>query len=60
MSDTVNARIPPRVEQKLGGASGYALASNLIPARGAKALQSTAVRKLARTAFREGKLTPAL
>ena len=79
MSDTINARIPPRVEQKLaeycarrgvtrseavvraldeyldregGGASGYSLAADLIPVRGARALQSTDVRRLARKAFR--------
>jgi hypothetical protein len=79
MGDIINARIPPRVEQKLaeycarrgvtrseavvraldeyldragGGACGYSLAADLIPARGAKALQSTAVRRLARKAFR--------
>lgn len=79
MRKTINARIPPRVEQKLaeycarrgvtrsqavvraldayldhesGGASGYALAADLIPPKGAKALQSTDVRRLARKAFR--------
>jgi hypothetical protein len=79
MSDTINARIPPRVEQKLaeycarrgvtrsetviraldeyldrqaGGGSGYALAADLIPDRGAAALQSADVRKLVRKAFR--------
>jgi hypothetical protein len=79
MSDTINARIPPRVEQKLaaycarrgvtrseavvraldeyldrqaGGTDGYSLAADLIPPRGAKALQSTNVRRLARKAFR--------
>jgi len=79
MRKTINARIPPRVEQKLaeycarrgvtrsqavvraldeyldhesGGASGYSLAADLIPPEGAKALQSTDVRRLARKAFR--------
>ena len=79
MSDTVNARIPPRIEQKLaeycskrgvtrseavvraldryldgeaGGTSPYSLASDLIPERGAKGLQSDKVREVARKAFR--------
>jgi len=79
MSDTLTARIPPRVEQKLaeycahhgitrtealvralddyldrqaGGNDSYALAADLIPKRGAPALQSRAARKLARDAFR--------
>jgi hypothetical protein len=79
MSDVINARIPPRVEEKLaeycarrgvtrteavvralddyldketGGASAYALAADLIPAKGAKELQSGNVRELARKAFR--------
>lgn len=79
MSDIINARIPPRVEEKLaeycvkrgitrteavvraldnyldketGGASPYSLAADLIPARGAKGLQSGSVRELARKAFR--------
>jgi len=79
MSNTVNARIPPRIEQKLaeycsrrgvtrseavvraldryldsetGGASPYSLASDLIPRRGAKGLQSDKARELARKAFR--------
>lgn len=79
MSDTLTARIPPRVEQKLaeycakhgvtrtdatvraldayfdsqaGGGDAYALAADLIPKRGAPKLQSKAVRKLARGAFR--------
>ncbi len=79
MSDVINARIPPQVEEKLaeycakhgvtrteavvraldgyldketGGASAYALAADLIPAKGAKELQSGNVRELARKAFR--------
>ncbi|TMH91715.1 MAG: hypothetical protein E6H42_09280 [Betaproteobacteria bacterium] len=79
MPDTLNARIPPRVEQKLAeycakhgltrtdatvraldayldregsGGDAYALAADLIPKRGAPKLQSKAVRKLARSAFR--------
>lgn len=79
MSRTINARIPPRVEQKLaeycakrgvtrsqavlqaleayldkaeGGAAPYALAADLIPARGAADLQSDKVREIARRAFR--------
>lgn len=79
MSDTINARIPLRVEQKLaeycarrgvtrteavvraldeyldreaGGPSAYALAADLIPARGARTLQSARARQLARKAFR--------
>lgn len=78
MSHTINARIPPRIEQKLaeycarrgitrsdvvvraldhyidreaGGVSPYALAADLIPARGIKTLQSDNVRALARRAF---------
>ena len=79
MSDMINARIPPRVEEKLaeycakrgvtrteavvralddfldketGGANPYSLAADLIPARGARDLQSDNVRELARKAFR--------
>jgi len=79
MGRTINARIPPRVEQKLaeycakrgvtrsqavlraleeyldkaeGGAGPYALAADLIPARGAADLQSDEVRRIARRAFR--------
>jgi predicted DNA-binding protein len=79
MSRTINARIPPRVEQKLaeycakrgvtrsqavllaleayldkaeGGAAPYALAADLIPAKGAADLQSDKVREIARRAFR--------
>lgn len=79
MGDIINARIPPRVEEKLaeycarrgvtrteavvraldhyldreaGGTSPYSLASDLIPGRGVKALQSDKARALARKAFR--------
>jgi hypothetical protein len=79
MGNTLNARIPLRVEQKLaeycarqgvtrtdatvraleayldsqaGGGDAYALAADLIPKRGVRKLQSKAVRKLARDAFR--------
>ena len=79
MSKIINARIPPRVEEKLsrycarrgttrteavvkaldeyldketGGASAYALAADLIPRKGVKALQSDSARALARKAFR--------
>ena len=79
MSDIINARIPPAIEQKLadycvkrgvtrtqvvtraldyyldkeaGGASPYSLAADLIPPRGAKKVQSSNVRELARKAFR--------
>jgi len=79
VSRTINARIPPRVEQKLaeycaksgvtrsqavlraleeyldkaeGGADAFALAADLIPARGAPDLQSDKVREIARRAFR--------
>jgi hypothetical protein len=79
MSDIINARIPPRIQQKLAeycvkrgvtrteavtraldhyldhaadGASPYSLAADLIPAHGAKKLQSDNVRELARKAFR--------
>jgi len=79
MGNTVNARIPPRVEQKLadycaksgatrsqavlraleeyldkqgGGSDAYALAADLIPAKGAPDLQSDQARELARKAFR--------
>jgi len=78
MAETVNARIPPRVEQKLAdyctrngatrsevvvraldefldkaaaGASPYALAADLIPARGTRSIRSDRVRELARRAF---------
>jgi hypothetical protein len=79
MAETLTARIPPRVEQKLaeycarhgvtrtealiraldayldsqpGAGNAYALAADLIPKRGAPELQSSDVRKLARSAFR--------
>ena len=79
MADTLTARIPPRVGQKLaeycvkhgvtrtdavmralddyldrqtGGSDAYALAADLIPKRGVAKLQSAAVRRLARNAFR--------
>ena len=79
MANTLNARLPLRVEQKLaeycarqgvtrtdaavraldafldshaGGGDAYALAADLIPKRGAREVQSKAVRKLARSAFR--------
>lgn len=79
MPNTLNARLPLHVEQKLaeycakqgvtrtdatvraldafldghaGGKDAYALAADLIPKRGARELQSKAVRKLARGAFR--------
>jgi len=60
MSRTLNAHLPPRVEQKLVDAcldsrtcrvDAYALAADLIPKGGAGKLQSSAVRKLARDAF---------
>lgn len=83
MSDTLNARIPPRVEQKLaeycvkqgitrteaviraldhyldqaaGGPDAFTLAADVIPRKGARALQSDRTRELARKAFR-GKRT---
>jgi hypothetical protein len=79
MGDVINARIPPRMEEKLaeycakrgvtrteavvralddyldketGGANPYSLAADLIPAKGARDLQSDNVRELARKAFR--------
>jgi predicted DNA-binding protein len=79
MSRTINARMPPRVAQKLaeycaksgvtrsqavlraleeyldkaeGGAVPYALAVDLIPAKGAPELQSDKIREIARRAFR--------
>lgn len=79
MSHTINARIPPRVEQKLaeycaksgvtrsqavlraleeyldkaeGGADAFALAADLIPAKGAPDVQAEKVREIARRAFR--------
>jgi hypothetical protein len=79
MSNTINARIPPRVEQKLaeycaksgvtrsqavlraleeyldktqGGAGPYALAVDLIPAKGVSQVQADKVREIARRAFR--------
>jgi len=57
MSHAVNARIPPRVEQKLADccASGYSLAAGLIPPEGVTALQSANIRKLARKAFRRSR-----
>jgi hypothetical protein len=79
MGETITARIPPRVEEKLAeycakrgttrteaivraldeyldrdtsGVSPYSLAADLIPARGAKNIQSGMVRELARKAIR--------
>ncbi|HKA45944.1 MAG TPA: hypothetical protein VKF40_28400 [Burkholderiales bacterium] len=79
MSGVINARIPPRVEEKLarycsrrgvtrteavvkalddyldkedGGANAYSLAVDLIPRKGARELQSSNARALARKAFR--------
>lgn len=79
MSPTINARIPPRVEQKLaeycarngvtrseavlraleeyldkaqGGSGAFALAADLIPAKGAPDVQAEKVREIARRAFR--------
>jgi len=53
VSNTINARIPLRVEQKqAGGASPYSLAADLIPKRGVKTIQSDKVHELARKAFR--------
>ena len=40
------------LDQEAGGASAYSLAADLIPARGAKKLQSGKARELARKAFR--------
>lgn len=40
------------LDQEAGGASAYALAADLIPARGARELQSDNARELARKAFR--------
>ena len=39
-------------DSQRGGVDAYALAADLIPKRGADKLQSSAVRKLARDAFR--------
>lgn len=79
MANTINARLPPKVEQKLadycakrgvtrseavvraldqyldsavGGASAWSLAVDLIPEKGAEAIQSDHARELARKAFR--------
>lgn len=79
MSSTINARLPPRIEQKLaeycakrgvnrseavvraldryldgetGGVNAYALAADLIPAKGIKEVQADNVRELTRKAFR--------
>ena len=79
MSRTVNARISPRLEQKLAeycarrgvtrseavvqaldqyldaaaeGVSAWALAADLVPERGAEAIQSHNARALARKAMR--------
>jgi hypothetical protein len=40
------------LDAQSGGANAYAIAADLIPRRGAAALQSTDVRRLARRAFR--------
>ena len=40
------------LDRDAGGASAFSLAADLIPARGAKELQSGNVRELARKAFR--------
>ena len=63
MADTINARIPPRVEHKLAeycarsGESAYSRVADLIPRRGTKAIRSDKVRELARKAFRGRVLT---
>ena len=79
MSETLTARLPPRLERRLaeycakhgmtrdeavlrmldtflereaGGSDAWALVADLIPKRGARALQSRSGRRLARAAFR--------
>jgi hypothetical protein len=44
--------LPPRTTRLAKASHAYALAAGLIPKRGAAYLQSAAVRKLARGAFR--------
>jgi len=53
VSDTINARIPLRTEQKQADSvNPYSLAADLIPQRGVKTIQSGRIRELARKAFR--------
>jgi hypothetical protein len=40
------------LDRSSGGSDAFALAADLIPKRGAREIQSTQVRKLARAAFR--------
>lgn len=51
-TEAVTRALDQYLDGEAGGASPYALAADLIPAHGAKKLQSGKVRELARKAFR--------
>ena len=50
-SETVIRALDCYLDSEAGGASPYSLAADLIPPRGAKALQAANVRAIARKAF---------
>lgn len=51
-TETVTRALDHYLDREAGGASPYSLAADLIPARGARKLQSGNVRELSRKAFR--------
>ena len=51
-TETVTRALDEYLNREAGGTSPYSFAADLIPARGAKKLQSGNVRELARKAFR--------
>ncbi len=51
-TEAVTRALDHYLDREAGGASPYSLAADLIPARGARKLQSGNVRELARKAFR--------
>jgi len=51
-SETVVRALDAFLERAAGGGDAWALAADLIPKRGAPALQSRSLRRLARAAFR--------
>ena len=51
-TEAVTRALDHYLDLEAGGASAYSLAADLIPARGARKLQSDNVRELARKAFR--------
>jgi hypothetical protein len=51
-TEAVTRALDHYLDREAGGASPYSLAADLIPARGARKLQSGNVRELSRKAFR--------